>query len=1198
MSEKSTGTELPSQLDPLQLALKKVYSLHKEKIRELTDEKDKYKKGYDHLGQHKTRLVEKVQGLLDQNEILYSENTRLRNLLEDIRAQDGRGSGKCRTCEHLQSSVSAIQEAYKHSLEEKEKMIHYLEERLSETKQVPQPNLNLSNLLTPNKSFDGADSVPGRSPASAVRDKNGDSASTVSSRTMKAVTQRHCTESSDDLSVGKANQRSCDRRAANLKRSECFDEVDSGKVYNPRTSDQKHSDGGIAKTSHTRSNVNHCAVRDTASDTLPSNPGRREISSGGGETTPMEEEGCRSDGSSDRESPESARLRKLRLGRKPGKRSRYTEDAVQENKKHKFDNSHVHNTSDESDGPPAPRPPHQQQRSYHPHPSHILVQETCDPDTDRTASMSSDGSPEKLQRSRRSLIAERNNTEFGVVPETLGMGLTSSESESESDIDTQDTIRAKSVDGSPDDALVTSPSDVEDKMEKVNRILNRRSRTVIDRTQPEENSASRKDESRCDKSTSDHHKKGERLSDSVVVKKIELDNMNGKDMSPKPSSPVFSGVKGSRQSIESPFLFEEDRPGSSRSSSRRSVNMSGVMSDQESPLLLRPVEVVVTRSTECGQSPALKEAPRSTDVSVRTQERNHTDSEYLQAGRTSQERLQRTVHARNLRKAEKLKQTTLSQAFTASPPGLPVSPTKPEERAAIDKAIRLSLQEIHDNKEGVRTKKPLFVKSKHKPDDATSAENVPPVFKKPPSPRSLRSPSKRSPNKRSPNKKSPPKQKSDRHSRTQNDHVDVIDLDETVAPDSASLETFSDKGHGVDQIRKFPVNVLNESLDPDVSLTQYCSDTELLSQRPGLRRSSRREPRRDPGPRSASHSQGSQGASLDVGEGTCYRTKGGIHKVHGSRTHTDPASGEAQSRFSKKNKDGRASTAESGNEDMKDRLRTKKTSVPSFDSFNEGVSLDHDDYLADNGASKPSASVESGASKPSASVESMGPSLHTEEEENEADVTLDPKFMKAHMFQAQMDVDSVQTDSDSIPLSSRSFKFGSSKSSKSGDSQGKEAVIGGDVDDLEEEEEHTITPDGRGHRRESLSDSFDRVPRKQQAEFAYVDVVRKKVERQQLKASSCQECYEYYKSKGCSEEEIQQQIQDCSRHRARYLPPSTPEHFWSIGFPDTQECEERGYIRVESPSKQKPGYRRRRKLTKRFKSRGEEEEDSQTDTQK
>ena len=36
-------------------------------------------------------------------------------------------------------------------------------------------------------------------------------------------------------------------------------------------------------------------------------------------------------------------------------------------------------------------------------------------------------------------------------------------------------------------------------------------------------------------------------------------------------------------------------------------------------------------------------------------------------------------------------------------------------------------------------------------------------------------------------------------------------------------------------------------------------------------------------------------------------------------------------------------------------------------------------------------------------------------------------------------------------------------------------------------------------------------------------------------------------------------MEDTCRHRAKYLPPATPEHYWSIAFPTTQECIDRGY---------------------------------------
>ena len=45
---------------------------------------------------------------------------------------------------------------------------------------------------------------------------------------------------------------------------------------------------------------------------------------------------------------------------------------------------------------------------------------------------------------------------------------------------------------------------------------------------------------------------------------------------------------------------------------------------------------------------------------------------------------------------------------------------------------------------------------------------------------------------------------------------------------------------------------------------------------------------------------------------------------------------------------------------------------------------------------------------------------------------------------------------------------------------------------------------------------------------------------------------------GLSEQEIQQRLQTCSRHRAKHAAPGTPEHFWDIGMEDTLECEEKG----------------------------------------
>lgn len=79
--------------------------------------------------------------------------------------------------------------------------------------------------------------------------------------------------------------------------------------------------------------------------------------------------------------------------------------------------------------------------------------------------------------------------------------------------------------------------------------------------------------------------------------------------------------------------------------------------------------------------------------------------------------------------------------------------------------------------------------------------------------------------------------------------------------------------------------------------------------------------------------------------------------------------------------------------------------------------------------------------------------------------------------------------------------------------------------------------------------------------FARVEVVRKKDERRKLKGHYCKECEIYYAH--LPEEERQKKLSSCSRHRYRYIPPSTPENFWEVGFPSTQTCVERGYIKED-----------------------------------
>nr|XP_046211959.1 DNA endonuclease RBBP8 [Oncorhynchus gorbuscha]XP_046211960.1 DNA endonuclease RBBP8 [Oncorhynchus gorbuscha]XP_046211961.1 DNA endonuclease RBBP8 [Oncorhynchus gorbuscha]XP_046211962.1 DNA endonuclease RBBP8 [Oncorhynchus gorbuscha]XP_046211963.1 DNA endonuclease RBBP8 [Oncorhynchus gorbuscha] len=123
-----------------------------------------------------------------------------------------------------------------------------------------------------------------------------------------------------------------------------------------------------------------------------------------------------------------------------------------------------------------------------------------------------------------------------------------------------------------------------------------------------------------------------------------------------------------------------------------------------------------------------------------------------------------------------------------------------------------------------------------------------------------------------------------------------------------------------------------------------------------------------------------------------------------------------------------------------------------------------------------------------------------------------------------------------------------------------------EFDDKEEEKEHkdahmpqSGTPNGEHKDSKNLS-------------FAHVEVVRKKAERRKLKGHTCKECEIYYAD--LSEAERVKKLSACSRHRFRYLPPSTPDHFWEVGFPSTQTCVDRGYVKEDNDPEQR--LRRRR----------------------
>ena len=68
-------------------------------------------------------------------------------------------------------------------------------------------------------------------------------------------------------------------------------------------------------------------------------------------------------------------------------------------------------------------------------------------------------------------------------------------------------------------------------------------------------------------------------------------------------------------------------------------------------------------------------------------------------------------------------------------------------------------------------------------------------------------------------------------------------------------------------------------------------------------------------------------------------------------------------------------------------------------------------------------------------------------------------------------------------------------------------------------------------------------------EKPYVQVNLTKEARAQLPGRTCCECEAFYKmqkAKGMSSQEIQEVLNNCSRHRQQWTPATTPEGFWNL----------------------------------------------------
>lgn len=71
--------------------------------------------------------------------------------------------------------------------------------------------------------------------------------------------------------------------------------------------------------------------------------------------------------------------------------------------------------------------------------------------------------------------------------------------------------------------------------------------------------------------------------------------------------------------------------------------------------------------------------------------------------------------------------------------------------------------------------------------------------------------------------------------------------------------------------------------------------------------------------------------------------------------------------------------------------------------------------------------------------------------------------------------------------------------------------------------------------------------------FKYIEPVRKKADRENLKGIECKQCKKFFDAvlpdEGGNKQQLRCEHHDgVSRHRYRFAPPLTPEGFWNIGF--------------------------------------------------
>lgn len=78
-----------------------------------------------------------------------------------------------------------------------------------------------------------------------------------------------------------------------------------------------------------------------------------------------------------------------------------------------------------------------------------------------------------------------------------------------------------------------------------------------------------------------------------------------------------------------------------------------------------------------------------------------------------------------------------------------------------------------------------------------------------------------------------------------------------------------------------------------------------------------------------------------------------------------------------------------------------------------------------------------------------------------------------------------------------------------------------------------------------------------EGEVKVIEVVRNKEARAALPGHSCTECAKYFEAlvqQGVvNDENLKEMMRQCSRHKSRWTPPSTPLGFWDLSIPSPDE---------------------------------------------